>query len=184
MALELYVTSGKYRHQRLLSPASSKTHPMGAREKLALFNMISVRGTKIADIYAGSGALGIEALSRGAQAVVFVEKDPKVAATIRDNLRRLPDYDQLQTQVLCESAAKFTQRAEFHQYFDMIFADPPYDKINVAEIAQLAELLTVNGQLILSSPATEMAPDLAGFALHDTRTYAGARLSFYGKAGQ
>ena len=62
---QLKIISGKYRGQTLKSPQSEKTHPMGAREKLALFNMVNVENAVVLDAYAGSGALGIAALSSG-----------------------------------------------------------------------------------------------------------------------
>ena len=85
------ITSGKYRGRSIKSPNSRLTHPMGAREKLALFNMISeyLPGAIVLDAYAGSGALGIEALSRGANYVMFIEKNPHIAGVIRKNLAEL-----------------------------------------------------------------------------------------------
>ena len=82
------ITSGKYRGRTIKSPNSKLTHPMGAREKLAMFNMISeyLSGAVVLDVYAGSGALGIEALSRGASYAMFVEKNPQIAQVIRRNL--------------------------------------------------------------------------------------------------
>ena len=79
------ITSGKYRGRTIKSPNSKLTHPMGAREKLAMFNMISeyLSGAVVLDVYAGSGALGIEALSRGASYAMFVEKNPRTAGIIR-----------------------------------------------------------------------------------------------------
>ena len=84
------ITSGTYRGQEILTPGAG-THPMGAREKLALFNMITseLPGAKVLDAFAGSGALGIEALSRGAESVVFVEKSPAAARIIKKNLDKL-----------------------------------------------------------------------------------------------
>lgn len=188
MALDLRIGSGKYRGKRLLSPASAQTHPMGAREKLALFNMIPVSGAKVADLYAGTGALGIEALSRDATEVVFVEKDPKISRIIRQNLQSLPDYATLKTQVFTESVAKFTARPEFSAHFDVIFADPPYDKVDVAAISAIKKLLAADGILVLSSPSSVTAPELkaqtadsATLELCDSRVYAGARLSVYRK---
>lgn len=87
--LNLRVLAGEFKGRKIASPNDSRTHPMGAREKLALFNMVTVEDRAVLDLYAGTGALGIEALSRGAKEVVFVEKTPAVAKIIRENLQIL-----------------------------------------------------------------------------------------------
>ena len=85
------IISGLYKNRELLSPNSSKTHPMGSREKLALFNMLGfyLKNAEVLDAFSGSGALGLEALSRGAKKVIFVEKSPKVARIIKENCKTL-----------------------------------------------------------------------------------------------
>ncbi|MBQ8992361.1 RsmD family RNA methyltransferase [Candidatus Saccharibacteria bacterium] len=87
---ELRILSGKYKGLKLLSPDLKTTHPMGSREKLALFNMLSpyLAGATVLDYFAGSGALGLEALSRGAASVTFVENNQKARQVIRENCRR------------------------------------------------------------------------------------------------
>ena len=84
------VTSGKYRGRRILTPGLG-THPMGSREKLALFNMLTgkIEGATVLDAFAGSGALGIEALSRGAFKVIFVDNSKKATEVISKNLDTL-----------------------------------------------------------------------------------------------
>ncbi len=85
----LRVLAGEFKGRKIASPNDSRTHPMGAREKLALFNMVAVENRAVLDLYAGTGALGIEALSRGAKEVIFVEKAPAVAKIISENLQNL-----------------------------------------------------------------------------------------------
>ncbi|MBR3414997.1 RsmD family RNA methyltransferase [Candidatus Saccharibacteria bacterium] len=87
---ELRILSGKYKGTKLKSPDLATTHPMGSREKLALFNMLSpyLEGATVLDYFAGSGALGLEALSRGAASVTFIENNPKALQTIRENCER------------------------------------------------------------------------------------------------
>lgn len=177
---DLRVISGRFRGQSLKSPVTSFTHPMGAREKLALFNMVNVEGANVLDAYAGSGALGIEALSRGAKAVVFVEKSPQVAAIIRENLQKIgvsSDSEQIYTETL----AVFAQRAGFKASFEVILADPPYDKIQVDELQSLGELLAQDGILALSSPAELEPIEITGLKFSSTHTYAQARLTIYRK---
>lgn len=170
------VLAGGLKGRRLISPNDRRTHPMGAREKLALFNMVTVSGKKVLDLYAGTGALGIEALSRGADEAVFVEKSPAVAKIVRENLQGL------KAQVFCESCQRFCENPEFLGYFDVILADPPYDQAKPEELARVADLLQVGGVLAVSTPAKEPAWELAGLELQKSRTYAGARISIFSKS--
>ncbi len=161
--------------------STSGTHPMGSREKLALFNMLQawLPGAKVLDIYAGSGALGIEALSRGASEAVFVERDPRAERVIRENLRQVaPDSS---AQVYRDSAARFAQRPEFNHYFNIILADPPYDDFRCQEIQELVSLLSGGGVLALSYPK-ELQLELSGVELISRHSYAAAGIALYRKA--
>ena len=154
---------------------------MGSREKLALFNMLQawLPGAKVLDIYAGSGALGIEALSRGASEAVFVERDPRAERVIRANLRQVaPDSS---AQVYRDSAALLAQRPEFNHYFDIILADPPYDDFLSQEIQELVRLLADGGVLALSYPK-ELQLNLNGVELISQHSYAAAGIALYRKA--
>lgn len=167
------ITSGEYRGRTLKTPGGA-THPMGAREKLALFNMISgyVPGAVVLDAYAGSGALGIEALSRGAESVVFVEKSPVAASVIKKNLSELG----LVAEVATSDVANFQPKEKF----DLILADPPYDKFDADKIKDLVKFLTSGGILVLSHPGE--APEIPGLEFLKSRKYAGARISIYKSA--
>ena len=164
------ITSGKYRNRILKTPEVG-THPMGAREKLALFNMVTdiLPDALVLDAFAGSGALGIEALSRGANEVVFVEKSAKACKMIRENLQSL----ELTAEVLCENVVNFTT----DRRFDLIIADPPYDKFEPLEIEHLGQFMKNGGALVLSHPGE--APDFDGFESRTTRQYAAAHISVY-----
>lgn len=167
------ITSGKYRGTNIESPNSKLTHPMGAREKLALFNMIAgnLSGARVLDAYAGSGALGIEALSRGAKEVVFIEKNAKICKVIRGNLAKL----RLSGEVICDNVVNFTTNSPF----DIILADPPYDKFDTNEIKVLIGSLKRGGILILSHP--NEAPEFSETMLKSSRKYANAHISVYVK---
>lgn len=164
------VTSGKYRGAVLLTPGKG-THPMGAREKLALFNMISedLPGATVLDAYAGSGALGIEALSRGAAEVIFIEKNSRATEVIRGNLAKLGLDGKVFKGDVAKSAAD--------RRFDVIIADPPYDDFRVKSIEYLGQLLAEDGVLVLSHPGE--APELTGLTLVNSRQYAAAHISVY-----
>ena len=146
---------------------------MGERERLALFNMIvdSIPGASVLDAFAGSGALGIEALSRGASSVVFIEKNAKACSVIRNNLRELG----LEVDVFQGDVVNFTTDNEF----GLVLADPPYDKFDINEVKHLLQFLQRDGRFVLSHPGE--APDLPGLELLKSRKYAGATISVYVK---
>ena len=164
------ITSGKYRGRTLLTPGGN-THPMGAREKLALFNMIAsyLPDAIVLDAYAGSGALGIEALSRGARKATFIEKNTKAVQTIRQNLSSLG----LETEIFQGSVASFTSG----ESFDIILVDPPYDRFDLNEVSGLAEYVKADGIFVLSHPGK--APEIANLTLIKTNQYAAAHISLY-----
>lgn len=167
---QVRITSGIYRGRKIETPGG-KTHPMGERERLALFNMISefIPNTLVLDAFSGSGALGIEALSRGASNVVFIEKDRKAENVIRKNLDKLG----LPLTSICMDVKKF----ETNERFDVILADPPYDVLDIDVLKHLVKFLAISGVFVLSYP--EEAPVLTGLRLKKTNSYAGANISIY-----
>ena len=121
------IIAGKWRGRPIEAPPGSSTRPTADRVRETLFSMLTSRlgsfeELRVADLFAGSGALGFEALSRGAAWVTFVESDTRAAAIIRRNAERLGATDQLQ--LLSGSALALPRSAAF----DLILADPPYAK--------------------------------------------------------
>ena len=171
------ITSGKYRGATILTPGMG-SHPMGSREKIALFNMIQgfLPEATVLDAYAGSGALGLEALSRGATFVLFVDNSTKAAEIIRKNLVKFGLY-KTRGEVLCKNVRK--EAATTTSRFSLVFADPPYDKYQPEMITELARLVADDGLLIASTPIEP--PEVAGFKLIKTRKYARAHISIYSK---
>ena len=144
------IISGKYKNRELQSPNSKTTHPMGDRERLAIFNTLASRlgtpdltGKTVLDLFAGTGALGIEALSRGAASAIFVEKDFKALECLKQNLKNIENC-----KIIKQDAYKF----ESDQKFDLVFIDPPYDKYP-DNILDFKKYLNPGGILIISSPA-------------------------------
>lgn len=168
----LKITSGQYRGRTIKTPGG-KTHPMGERERLALFNMISdcVPGAVVLDAFAGSGALGIEALSRGAEGVVFVESNSSAVRTIKENLANLGANGEV---IACK-VSSYTSESEF----DLILADPPYDAFEKTEVEHLVKYLKSEGIFVLSHPGE--VPELEGLHLLKSRKYAGATISIFVK---
>ena len=119
------IIAGEWRGRPLRSPPGSATRPTADRVRETLFSMLASRigpfeGLRVADLFAGSGALGLEALSRGAAFACFVESDPKAAAAIRANAEALRAMDRVQ--VLGGSALALPRS----EPFDLVLADPPY----------------------------------------------------------
>ena len=117
------VVAGAYKGRTLHAPRGQRTRPTADRVREAVFSMLGpVDGLRVLDLFAGSGALGIEALSRGADAAVFVERDPRAVAAIRRNLEPLG----VETEVVRRDALAYL-RDPPEAPFDLVFADPPYD---------------------------------------------------------
>ena len=119
------IIAGQWRGRKLVTPEGMETRPTADRVRETLFNMLASRigsfeGLRVADLYAGSGALGLEALSRGAAFACFVEQDARALASIRANVDALAGAER--AQLLARSASALPTS----QPFDLIFADPPY----------------------------------------------------------
>ena len=119
------IIAGEWRGRKLAAPEGMATRPTGDRVRETLFSMLASRigsfeDLRVADLYAGSGAFGLEALSRGAAHACFVETDPRAVAAIRANIDALGASNS--TRVLARSAESLPPE----QPFDILFADPPY----------------------------------------------------------
>jgi 16S rRNA (guanine(966)-N(2))-methyltransferase RsmD len=123
------VIAGKFRSRRLRAPAGTATRPTSDRLRETLFNVVStsVPGSVWLDLFAGSGAVGIEALSRGAEKVYFVESSDAAVRTIRDNLRSL-EIDEGWQILDREALAALSQLETQNLSCDFCFLDPPYRK--------------------------------------------------------
>ena len=170
------VISGIYKNRNLLTPGEG-THPMGSRERMAIFNvlMAEIPGARVLDAYAGSGALGIEALSRGAEFVCFIEKNAKAAGVIKKNLATL-GVPREKYKIIKEKA----ENVNFSDDFDVIFADPPYEKVDLMAIKNLANGLRTGGALVFSHPKMENYK-ISGLKIVKNREYAAARIDFLNK---
>ena len=134
----------------MTAPAGQQTRPTSDRVREALFSSLEslhggdLRGVRFADLYAGSGAVGLEALSRGASRALLVESDPKAARIIRENIATLGVAGQ--AELLTVKAAAAVAGAAPGGPFDIVFADPPY-AVGQDELAEVLKGLAGNGWL-------------------------------------
>ncbi len=178
------VVAGRLRSRRLGGLPGDVTRPTTDRARGGLFDWIGrrVEGAIILDLFAGTGALGIEALSRGATRATFVEREPRPRAALRQNLATL-DLEG-QAEVLARDALRAVAAlARRGARFDLVFADPPYGSDWCARLlrtAALPELLPVGGELYLERNAREPPqPGAPRLALRDGRAWGGIRFHRY-----
>jgi 16S rRNA (guanine966-N2)-methyltransferase len=149
------VIAGSLRGRRLKAPAGRSTRPTSDRVREALFAMLGeVQGERVLDLFAGSGALGIEALSRGADAAVFVERDRAAARALEENLAALGIAGE-QAQLRRGDALAALRRARLDgETYDLVFIDPPYGDSRRwgAELsATLPSLLAPGARVVVES---------------------------------
>ena len=142
------IISGSARGRRLKTPTGDATRPTSDRVREALFSALdsrlgSLHGVRLLDLYAGSGAVALEAISRGAEAVTAVESDRRTAGIVTENARTLGFADQVQ--VLAQRVERVLDRPAAEP-FDVVFADPPYP-LGQAQVEQVLSLLVSNGWL-------------------------------------
>ena len=138
------------------------------------FNLIGpVDDADVLDLFAGSGALGLEALSRGAAAATFVESDREACRTINANLDKL----KLHGTVLCSDVIR-TLAGERRTY-DLVLCDPPYDFDHARLLPHLAKLVRADGVLVYESSGRADPPEVPGLEQRTSRKYGSARLTLY-----
>jgi 16S rRNA (guanine(966)-N(2))-methyltransferase RsmD len=183
MRTVMRVIAGTVRRMPLVAPKGKNTRPTGDRAKESLFSIIGTKivGARFLDLYSGSGAIGIEALSRGAECVVFVEQAKPALDAIRKNL----------------DAAKFTNQAEvlampvlravlqlnqMNRQFDIVFLDPPYEKGWIDETISGLDKASVVGEKGIIIAETEKnlpLPETDVWILEQKRDYGRTRFLFY-----
>jgi 16S rRNA (guanine966-N2)-methyltransferase len=122
------VIAGKFRSRRLKSPGSLRLRPTSDRLRETLFNVLgpTTEDSLFIDLYSGTGAIGIEAVSRGAREVIFVEKHPAIARLLRQNLDALEIRSGIEL-ITADAGKALAKLAARHIVADFIFLDPPYD---------------------------------------------------------
>lgn len=184
----LRIIGGKFRGRKIKQPELDSVRPTKDRIREAVFNVVAsvIPGTAVLDVFSGSGAYGLEALSRGAERAVFVEKDPRCVTVISENIGALGLEDV--SEVVTRDAFEYLKKAHEAGYrFNMVFADPPYNTgaaknflININHY----DIVIPAGLLVIEHGTSEALPDAEGFfTLLKRKTYADISVSFYQKNG-
>lgn len=184
------ITGGTLRSRILIAPRGSATRPTADRVREALFSILASRididGAHVLDLYAGTGSLSFEALSRGAASVTLVEHARAAVEAIRANADALGVAGRVKMHAIT------VERALAHlagSTFDLIFADPPYAMIADGAVPSLlsklrcADLLTEDGVLVLEHASLSASPPIDNLRVDQTRVYGDTSLAFYVREG-
>ncbi len=171
------IVGGEFRGRTLYAFEGEDIRPTPDKVREALFNILQNRiyGVKFLDLFAGSGAMGIEALSRGAKKVVFNDKDKKSVALVKKNLEKL----KIDTgfEVVNQDGVLFVSSAR--EKFDIIYIDPPY-KAGLNELAVSASINSLEkGGLIILESEQPFEGEIEGLKVADTRKYGRVILTFF-----
>jgi 16S rRNA (guanine966-N2)-methyltransferase len=180
------IVGGRHRGRRLLAPAGDTVRPTSDRAREALFNILThgrfaadgipFAGKAVLDAFAGTGALGLEALSRGAAEAVFIERDPEAVAVLRRNVATLGEG--ARSEIVPGDATR-PPRARLE--CAVVFIDPPYRSGLAApalEALKHAGWLMPDALAVIELGARDELPPPAGFTLLDERVYGAARVVF------
>lgn len=177
--MNVRIIAGEYGGRIIDGSSTDKTHPMSERIRNAIFNKIAgeLQDAEVLDAFAGSGALGLEALSRGATHATFVDRDRIAQKIIEKNITALGVEDQ--SQLIKANVSSWLKTTT--KQFDIIFADPPYHDPQLSTVRGLFGLLKPNGLMVLSYPGRGEAPTETGVVVVDNRSYGNAALAYYRK---
>jgi 16S rRNA (guanine966-N2)-methyltransferase len=151
---------------------------MSSRVRGSLFNIINEQlvGAEVLDVFAGTGSLGLESLSRGAKKATFIERDRLASKILIENIKSL---NVVASTTVVQIGARTWIDKNLDKSYDIIFADPPYNDLQLSTVSSLASLLKPNGLMVLSYPGRGELPTVQGVVVVDNRSYGTAALTFY-----
>jgi 16S rRNA (guanine966-N2)-methyltransferase len=171
------VIAGRLGGRRFDSPHTPKTHPMSDKVRGALCNILGdIEDLTVLDAFAGSGAIGFEALSRGAKATTFIDNDRAAQQVIIQNIKALQLEGQ--TSLIQTSASAWLQTNPAAR-FDLVICDPPYSDLQPDLLHRLASCLEPDGIFVLSWPSSEAAPVMPRLKKVAHHSYGDAQLIFF-----
>jgi 16S rRNA (guanine966-N2)-methyltransferase len=178
------IVAGELRGRRLRAPSGLATRPTSDRLREALFNILGaeVAGSRFLDLFAGSGAIGLEAVSRGADTVVAVEQSRRALAVLGDNVERCGVRGRLRV-IPKEVATALKTLAEEGAAFDIVFVDPPYEADQYARVMPLLEsldLVAPDGLVVVERDARRrIAGEFGALRAYREVTHGGSTLMFF-----
>ncbi|MGQ9484230.1 MAG: 16S rRNA (guanine(966)-N(2))-methyltransferase RsmD [Desulfosoma sp.] len=179
------IIAGRFRGRSLSCPKSLWVRPTADRVREALFSILGPRvlESRVLDLFAGTGALGLEALSRGAACAVFVDQDRKALAALKSNLEHcavsFPETEVLSVSV----AAAISRLAAQERRFDLIFMDPPYGKGWISKTLTLLDSVAAPGALVIAEhhEKDHVPESVPPWQVVDRRRYGTVCLTFFGR---
>lgn len=179
------IVGGRWRGRRLVAPSGPRTRPTADRVREALFSILYEVPAEVLDLYAGTGAVGLEALSRGARRATFVEQARPARRALETNIAALVTGDPEATaKVFATSARAALLRFEREtRRFGLVFADPPYAQASTTLgtlASAVADRVAPGGIMVFELPSRQPPPpEPAGFQAPQVRTYGKAALAIY-----
>jgi 16S rRNA (guanine966-N2)-methyltransferase len=178
------ISAGEHRGRRLSSPKGSKTRPTSDLLRQAIFNVLgpAIRGVRVLDLFAGTGALGLEALSRGAAAATFVERDRRALSSLHANIREM-DFTSRARVLAGDVLAVLSQLNAAGEQFDCVLVDPPYASDlgpRALEVLAPGLILSENAVLVLQAFHKSEFPERVGvLSQFWHRRYGESRVTVY-----
>ncbi|HUG65667.1 MAG TPA: 16S rRNA (guanine(966)-N(2))-methyltransferase RsmD, partial [Gaiellaceae bacterium] len=175
------IVAGSRKGHRIAAPKGTATRPTGDRVREAVFSIVgSVQGASVLDLYAGSGSMGLEALSRGAASCVFVERDREAARVIQANLEKLRLTGA--TVKIRDVAAALRDEGARGRRSDLVLIDPPYEEWDrhATSLAELLPAVLADSALVVVETADRVEPELP-LDLVTTRRYGSARITVFSR---
>jgi 16S rRNA (guanine966-N2)-methyltransferase len=173
------IIAGERKGHTIWAPKGLEIRPTSDRVRENVFNIVLpwVEGARVLDLYAGSGAMGLEALSRGARAVVFMETDPEAVRAIERNLDKL----RLAGATVLRRDAKsgLAQEATAGRKYDLVLADPPYAMTDYSTLARYLPRVLADDGLLVFETAARTEPELPDLEVRTSRKYGGTRVTVF-----
>jgi 16S rRNA (guanine966-N2)-methyltransferase len=173
------IIAGSRRGHTIHAPKGLDTRPTSDRVRENVFNIVApwVEGARVLDLYAGSGAMGLEALSRGAAAVVFMESNPEAGRAIERNLDKLGLIGA--RVVRHDVVTGLRQEAGAVRKYDLVRADPPYHMTDYHSLSRYLPGVLADDGLLVFETAAKTEPELSGLAVRTSRKYGSTRVTVF-----
>jgi 16S rRNA (guanine966-N2)-methyltransferase len=173
------IIAGERRGHTIFAPRGRETRPTSDRVRENVFNIVApwVEGARVLDLFAGSGAMGLEALSRGAASALFVESDPEAVRAVERNLDKLRFTGARVARV--DSTTALMQESSAGRKYDLVLVDPPYDMTNYESLSRYLPAVLADDGLLVFETAAKVEPELPGLGVRTTRKYGSTRVTVF-----